>query len=170
LRASSSSTARSIYNIGKPSNHDFLDSAHRFGRLPEESRRMHRLEKSRQERLAAIRLASHPRRLFNIDARPAEFLRRSSGKARYLRSFCPEFEGILFAIRAPWETIPRTAACRPRKPHGGGTDLEGVRLDSGAVEVEAPPHDCAWGGAVAPTSDSPTTYQDDRRGEVVPNV
>jgi hypothetical protein len=48
--------------------------------------------------------------------------------------------------------------------------LEGLSLAWPAVDVEAPPHDCAWGRAVAPTSDSPTPYEDDRRGEVVLNA
>jgi hypothetical protein len=114
--------------------------------------------------LAAHRLASGHRR--PCEHRP-DFLLGAAGKARSLRFFRPEITRKLFAIQARMERQLQALRHRPCDPHRERTELVGTRISAApALEAEAPPHVCAWGGAVAPTSHSRTPVMT-TRGEVV---
>ena len=140
------------------------------GGLLEEDARTRRLDKSRRGRLAAFWLASGPADSATIDSSPAGFLLDAPGQstlfAKFLAGFCshpvcnPDADG---------ETIHAYCGVPSAQLPGGRTDLAG-RLYFCGSRSKAPPHDCAWGGAVAPTSYSPTPAIDDGRGEVAPSA
>lgn len=116
------------------------------------------------------RLASGPPPLANIDALAGDFLLSIVRKERSLRAFRHFFALVAFAIRARLGRKFTGTAARPCDPHSKGRNLVGTRFVAGStLEAKAPPHDCAWGGAVAPTSHSRTPAKT-TRGEVVPNA
>jgi hypothetical protein len=103
----------------------------------------------------------------NIDTLRPDFLLGAAGKARSLRFSRPEITRKLFAIQARMERQFTGTAAPSVRPPAKGRNLVGTRIfcGSGSRNI-SPPHDCAWGGAVAPTSHFPKPVKT-TRGEVV---